>query len=151
MDILNEFPLCAIGDQPSQAVLDKHIDMRYKTENRNRIHGFAETKAEKLKRYPYYSVDSTSRQIGSRYGQVVAYSEESFKFKTFNKFDRSRAGIEDSVKSFSKFYHELEAKGQEVTVVDYIDYTKGSVYRDTQNALAFIRYGIDADRLWKSR
>lgn len=151
-NMCKEFPLLAIGDNPPESVLDKHFGIWQKVGNMNRIHWFGETKPSKIIRYPYFSVDSTSWNIWSRYWLMLAYDRKRIKMQTLGKLDRTNIKtIEESKEIFAKsVLPYLNPESKKISIDDYFDW-KGWVYRDQQNVRAFMDFQNDATKSWLVR
>ena len=152
--LLTEYPCVAIGDDPPQAILDRHFAIWKEMGLNNKVHGFAETKIWKLSRYPYYSVDSTSWHLGARFGAIFTYERDPKRGMALKSFRVDR-GIGGGSKSYHKFitkvYPRLEPGAKKYTIQQMWDYTEGSYFRNVQNALAFQRLEADLTKIWALR
>lgn len=151
MEMLKKYPYLAIWDEPEPEILDMYFDMRRKVWNYNRIHWFAETKPQKLLAYPYYSVDSTSRNIWSRYGQMLHYQPKDLKMKVYSVDRTDGTTMRESVAKYADIRQKLEPMTRTFKIQDVFDYTKGSSLRDIQNILAFKRLNEDLTVIWLLR
>lgn len=150
--MLEEYPYCAIGDQPPHDILHNHFSVWQKVGNYNRIHGFAETKSPKMKNYPYWSVDSTTWNAGSRYGLLFVYDRKPFIMRGLPRLDRtSEESVKKGVYDFRKNFHLLEEETKKVPFETIFDYTLGATHRDQQNVRAFMAFEKDCTRLWQTR
>lgn len=137
--MLDSYKYLAIWDDPNREILDVYFGLWQKKGNWNRIHGFAETKNEKMLNYPYWSVDSTSRAIGSRYWQMVIFDKPKCKIKIFWGLPRNdKAWALKAHDKFKKRYNYFEPEAKRMyTLEDMRNKTDGAKARDTQNAYAF--------------
>ena len=77
-----------VGINQSQKKFAHRFYLLAKQYNR-RVHGFAWTELKLLRRYPFFSVDSTSWLSGVRYGTTYNYDGKNFKsYDTKQKFRR---------------------------------------------------------------
>lgn len=148
--MLDEYHYVAIGDDPPEAILDRHFKIWIDKGKKNFIHGFAETKIWKLLRYPYYSVDSTSWHIGARFGTVLLYHRSpNLAMKTW-AVDR-----QNTKKCYEKFctsvYPKMEPQARRYPIANFWDYTDGNYFRCYQNALAFQALESDLTKMWGKR
>jgi dimeric dUTPase (all-alpha-NTP-PPase superfamily) len=82
----------------------KYLNFCFKTakKHKTKLHGFGITADIMLKRYNFYSVDSTSWMVGNKYGHVFyfangkmkMYSKKNF-FEKFNKFNHLKKNINE--------------------------------------------------------
>ena len=150
--MLKEYPYVAIGDGPKGGVLHNHFAIWKQLGTWSRIHGFAETKNHSMKNYPYWSIDSTSWNIGSKFGHMLIYKPKSYSLTAFGAIDRTN---EDTVqKAFDKLLlvrHLLEPMTQAIKFNILFEKTDGGLHRDRQNVLAFMAFEKDIDELWSRR
>lgn len=101
-----------------------HFAIWNKVGNLNRIHGFAETKVNKVLKYPYYSVDSTSWSIGSRFGIMQALDENVMSLKVLGSLDRTTPDtIEAAKERFSKLvYPIIDPRMKSHPIDDFFDW-----------------------------
>ena len=150
--LCTEYPLLAIGDQPPENVLDMHFAIWKKVGNLNRVHGFAETKIGKVLKYPYYSVDSTSWSIGSRFWIMQALDEENMAFKVLWSLDRTKTDtIEAAKEKFSKHMYPIIDKNMKWHPIDdFFDWSWWK-YRDMQNCYSYMRLEEIVTQAWAKR
>lgn len=150
--MLDSYKYLAIGDDPPKEILDIYFSLRAKKGNYNRIHWFAETKPDKIKGYPYWSVDSTSWQIGSRFWQLLIHDKKNVKMRVFWWLDRTPAGAKITYDKFVKEYQNFEKEAKKLyTIDDMWQYSKWAYARDTQNAFAFMALERQVTSLWNIR
>lgn len=144
-----EYPCLAIGDMPPEEVLEEHFAIWQDVGNMNRIHWFAETKFFKMAQFPYFSVDSTSWNAGSKYGMIMAYENGQMIQMRPDRADSVSVG--KSKQDFlERFWAKLEPASQKFTIDDYFSYNKWPV-RDLQNCRMFIAMEKDINSAWKER
>ena len=132
-----------IGSFPSKEI--HHylfgIALKYKA----RVHGFAMTKNDFLLEYPWYSVDSSSWNVGQRYGCLCYYNKKTFKTKT----------ILESDAGFLKFQSEVWPIISEYLKISFKDFMlnrrKNSHYLDFCNVFAYIEQEKGLTKLWSKR
>lgn len=144
--LLKEYRYVAIGDAPTGAVLHNHFVLWNKLGQKNRVHGFAETKPTKLKEYPYWSVDSTSWQCGSRYGILMLYD----KAKIIG-YRIDRKNPEKSKGEFAKLYKYLDNEIKQNYLREIWDYSKGGKLRDQYNIRTYMKIEEDINNIWLNR
>jgi len=85
---LAKYPYVALGgaakDKGGKSVLHPFLSAMFaRSKGKTRFHGFGITDVQYLKKYPFYSVDSTSWNQGGRYGNSLEY--ENFNIKSKKK------------------------------------------------------------------
>lgn len=88
LEKLMEYPYIALGGMVFSAGIDKHCDVVWSYILKNnpnlRVHGFGLTNVELMRRYPWYSVDSSSFKSCKRFGrQNLLWN--GYNFKTFSE------------------------------------------------------------------
>ena len=130
-DSVNEFEkMCqgfnfvAIADEPEPGRCSMLVEIGRKY--KRKVHGFAMTKPDYIRRFPFYSVDSTSWKAGSKYG--ITYYLMGNKIEATNdKGIRRRIMNFDYFKPYEVKWEEvLKDKNEEV---------------DKINAITWIEYG----------
>lgn len=85
----------------------------YRTRDKIRVHGFGMTAIDLLKRYPFYSVDSTSWLAGGRYNFVMTLKgtdlKSSHEFRGLSNMEKDRRNIMATIK-MTKFITALWEK-----------------------------------------
>lgn len=151
-NMLDNWKSLAIWDGPPEGVLNKHFKMRSKTGNNNEIHWFAETKMWKMEKYPYYSVDSSSRQCGSRFWSSFYFDKKQKKIKTLAKLSsRTKAQRKENYKMFvKKVLPHLPPKARKWDWTKALFY-KGGPTRDYLSCIAFQEAEKYLNKVWTAR
>ena len=88
LEMLMEYPYVALGGMVFSKNIQNHCDAVWnyiiKNNPKLRVHGFGLTNVELMKRYPWYSVDSSSFKSCKRFGrQNILW--DGFNFKSFSE------------------------------------------------------------------
>ena len=76
-----------IGGTSKGEVPDKYVPLFLKVAKKYgaKVHGFGYTKPSLVKKYPFYSVDSSSWLIGCRWGGIAVYNQNTKSLKMYSK------------------------------------------------------------------
>lgn len=121
-DMCKEFPYVGIADMPSFSTLNGlfAVAKKYKT----RLHGFALTRKEYVKRFPFYTVDSSSWISGSKYG-ITYWIEKNDLMISNNKSDRKRIKNLECFKGYNLDWNKIMVdNGKEVDKMNIIAWKK---------------------------
>lgn len=82
--MIQDYELISLGGVVKSGVGKPDIKRMYdyvfdKTRDKVKVHGLGVTSLDMLKKYPFYSVDSTSYLSGRKYGVVMTFEEGNFK------------------------------------------------------------------------
>lgn len=107
--------------------------------NKTKVHAFGMVKPNYMLRLPFYSVDSSSWNAGSRYGQLVGYDAKNIKIvqKRVN-----------NQKDFLKVVNHLQL---DTSPTDLFKATRSYVNRDIINVQAYKRLEDIVTRVWSAR
>jgi hypothetical protein len=137
-----------IGSFPSKEIHNYlfSVALKYKA----RVHGFAMTKNDYLLEYPWYSVDSSSWNIGQRYGCICYYDKKTYRVKTF----KTKTILESNA-GFLKFQADVWPKISGYLKISFKDFMynrrKNSHYLDFCNVFAYMHQEKGLTELWSKR
>ena len=109
-DFIKDFDYIGVGGMAGVAAKKqrqrKFLDYVFsKTKDKVKVHGFGITDRKFLKRYPFYSVDSTSWNAGSLYGQCWSEDGKSFSYRDKTKMlkdNRSLGSVDNYLERSNK-------------------------------------------------
>ena len=116
---------------------------------KKKVHGFAMTKNRYVIKYPWFSVDSSSWNIGQRFGTVLYFDPVDLGIHSFNL-----QRIYKEKGAYNKFLKDVFPKIQGYMQVSFEDLCTNRKYSnliDVCNANAYIRQEIALTRLWEKR
>jgi len=137
-----------IGGFPEDSIQNKLFDIALKY--KSKVHGFAMTRNEYMKKYPWYSVDSSSWSNGTRYGTLYIFNEEELVFNLYRMMD-----LYKNSELYHKFILNVFPKISPLMTVTFktylLDRRKLSSNLDKLNVANFMRAEELLTKLWAKR
>ena len=128
--------LGGVGNLGSSKWIGTWLTRVFARHPRHKFHGFAITSPSLMIKFPFYSVDSTSWTIGSRYGQVLKLKDFGLKLS----YIRTRQGKDEFSKHFINAGELLDIPNKKMALV-----------RDLHNAQVFAQLEENLTRVWAKR
>jgi len=137
--------ICGIGGFPSIEI----YNMLFQIANKHnaRVHGFAMTKTWYMQTYPWFSVDSSSWNIGQRFGTVYYYDPATISVKPFH-LGELRTNKGRMTMFLKTVYPKLDL---EIPIHKLLKERSLSYIIDICNVYAFLKLEKALTSLWKAR
>jgi len=107
------------------------------------------TKNKLIKEYPWYSVDSSTWNIGQRFGVLFYYDAKDFGVKAFRL--QHKMCTKEGVAKFLKIIFPKIKNYIVVSAKDLISIRSNSKFIDIVNVYAFLEQEKQLTRLWEKR
>ena len=107
--------------------------------NKTKVHAFGMVRPNYMLKLPFYSVDSSSWNAGSRYGQLVGYDEKNIKI------------VQKRVQNQKDFLKVVNHLRLDTSPTDLFKAARSYVNRDIINVQAYKKLEDVITRVWSSR
>jgi hypothetical protein len=144
----NNYPFVALGSKTGSTEMSYYKTMtKYPYQNGNKVHGFALVNQTILKKYPFYSADSSSWMSCSRYGQLMVFDKAlgrlvQFHYRNREKILKYLPTIMKYVPNFKEMYEREGVQGR-ISRIERLKVTASS-YKELEEYLTRVweRKGI---------
>jgi hypothetical protein len=129
LDQCQKHPYNAVGSDHNMAIGQWFRYLNEARKTKTRVHGFAVTKPEYIRRYPFYSVDSTSWLDGSKFGTTFAFQSGRIRYYTNLVKDQVRKRLRRVYKEWGVDLEALDAdRGEAVDEINLIAWMQYAEY-----------------------